>query len=248
MFLLLNNTTNLSKGTNIMFHFKSVHTDVFRVVVAVSWKFVPSVDLYHFPWERRHPCRHLPGVVRNCGSQSWATNTCARLSSYGQSSSGMRAQFPRSVRSLKYRNCGVFPDVAALPEWLRIGVNSCVQRRIFYEEEYRNRPEDERPRVALVVARSRQSPDVNTVVTNKQCQFSGRSCFMLNNGEHCINKCQRKVKWRKIKLFKCAQLIFPSICYKIGPINNLLHNVFKFCAINSEFLRLMYTKLYCPIA
>lgn len=52
---------------------------------------------------------------------------------------------------------------------------------------------------------------------------------------------------RKIKLFKCVQLILPSICYKRGPVNNLLHNIFKFCAIKSEFLRLMWTKFYSPI-
>jgi len=53
-----------------MSHFKSVQTGVFRGVVAVSWKFVPSEHPYHCSWERRHTCRHLPDFIRNCETQT----------------------------------------------------------------------------------------------------------------------------------------------------------------------------------
>jgi hypothetical protein len=79
--------------------------------------------------------------------RSWATDRCVQLSFYGQSGNGMRTQLPYSVRSLQYRKCGVFPDVASLPELLRICVNSCIQRWIFCEETYRDRPEDEQPQL-----------------------------------------------------------------------------------------------------
>ena len=63
----------------------------------------------------------------------------------------------------------------------------------------------------LRVPAFRMYPDINILVTNKQCQFAHYYFFLGGGGgsaEQRINKCKRKDKWKKIKLFICVNLIF----------------------------------------
>ena len=100
------------KGTNIMSHFKSVQTGVFRRVVAVSWKFAPSMrpTTLRLRDVTRVGTHAISSEIVRLG-WSWATDRCVQLSSYGKSSNGMRAQLPYSVRSLQYGKCGVLPTL-----------------------------------------------------------------------------------------------------------------------------------------
>jgi hypothetical protein len=107
-----------------MSNFKSIQTGVFRRLVAVSWKLVPSVRPYHSSCERRHTYRHLPDFIRICETQTIMSDRCVHLSFCGQSCNGMLSQLP------------YIESVESFPTWQLSRNDSVFVRAFVFKDEY----------------------------------------------------------------------------------------------------------------